>query len=378
MTHGPRYDRRTALQMLATAGGAASLGASATAAVGAGTTQQTSRDETETTDWRWRRELPGPDGANPTDATLGGYHDDLPVLVENVRMDGQLAVLGDDGAPVWTTTVTDETAAGPVDDDERVYLGDEYGVTAYDRDSGEVAWTSEAFHSSVTGVVLGDTSLYVDTKRRLFALDPATGAIQWRGGAPCGDAYSPYRDPVLVDGAVVAAVDDGLGAFEAATGEVRWSTEVKATAVASGGNNLYAAVEGRVVGMDTDSGAISWRGDRGASIVSMAADGLGVVAERSVDINGDELEAVGPGGDQQWAVFTGYRDVFQCSEPALTGGSVFVGTDYDDTALVELERATGEVRTAYTAPDSLISRPRLTGDSVFAASDEGVVYAFDR
>ncbi len=108
---------------------------------------------------------------------------------------------------------------GTVDD----AMGEKGGVHALDAETGKLLWSFRTA-GSVRHSVAVDKGLVlaVDSRNRVYAIDAASGELRWEAPG-IGDALSGNSTGVLAaDGRVFAGRDQGLRAFDAASGKELW------------------------------------------------------------------------------------------------------------------------------------------------------------
>lgn len=94
-------------------------------------------------------------------------------------------------------------------------------VAALDAKSGATRWTFKVPKESGARSTLSlrDGVLYAATTLGLHALHAETGKEKWLASSPTALVSRPL---VVVDDLVITPLDEGLGAFDAATGKARW------------------------------------------------------------------------------------------------------------------------------------------------------------
>ncbi|WP_394741851.1 PQQ-binding-like beta-propeller repeat protein [Natronococcus roseus] len=189
------------------------------------------------------------DGAFPEPGTIAWTYDragDLAAVDGAVylRTGTDVHALEDsDGSVAWTAEGLG-AAGTPAVAGDTVYVGGE-GLTALDAASGEVRWTTALEGGESTSPTVADGTVYLVADGELLAVDAADGDVEWRresvvlereaesGTSEVDDAtVSVAAVPLAVaNGSVYAAVGDGIGvdgtagfaAFDAETGEIRWT-----------------------------------------------------------------------------------------------------------------------------------------------------------
>jgi len=213
----------------------------------------------------------------------------------------------------------------------RLYYGSRVtgDLHAYDARSGTELWVGnvdddrlvvQSFHP--------DHGVFATSRGTLYALDPVDGSVLWES------AVEPYvrSGPVFAGGLAFVSKWTGgmdLVAFDAATGDERWTHPLATTEVTADGATLrrwyeVGAVDGDVV----------------------------VVRERRADPSPQPLHAVDAvSGDRLWRVDPPEgATVF--SKPTVVDGDVFVCVGGDArTELLRLDLADGSTTGSWTLPD---------------------------
>jgi outer membrane protein assembly factor BamB len=262
---------------------------------------------------------------------------------------------------------------------DRLYFGTQYirtrqegHLVCMDRHTGEVKWKfgddEELMPVFCTPTIAGDRiycgeGLHENTRCRLFCLT-LDGQMAWP--QPFQVQSHTEGAPAVVDGKVLfPAGDDGLFAVEAATGKPLWQfaggkergIHIDAAPAVKGkrvyvGSGLYTFV---AVCLDTDTGQELWRAD-----LKLRAFGAPLALGRYV----------------YYGVGTGNMgaDTFNYPEE----GSEKERLDQPAGAVVCLDGETGQEVWRSELPRS--AHPGLAGDAftVYAASRDGYLYAFDR
>lgn len=245
----------------------------------------------------------------------------------------------------------------PALDDERLYadLAEASGVVALDRVTGEEVWRYDRPFG-------GPASLSIHRGRVLFtgeyaiALDSGSGAEIWRYRP---NAVGALGESDAHDGGFYFGTDQRIYALDVEDGSVSWWTDVGpdwefrsiVRGVSVGGDTIYASIErylaanghlavGYVVALDRHTGALLWTYQEGQ------------------------------GADRRW-----FR-----TAPRVAADLLLL-SDREANVYVTLDRMTGELlwRTPgepgyFGAADP----PRLSGDTVYAASADRMVIAMAR
>ena len=215
--------------------------------------------------------------------------------------------------------------------------------------------------------VVADGTLVATTYNDLVGIDATDGSERWR--EYMAPEVSGFPSAVVDDGVVV--VGDSLTAFAIEDGAQQWTTEpfdqvVGDLAVRAG--TVYVCADGGVHAFDAGSGDRRWTTDV-PTVESVhgppAADDETFVARTDSDEPG--LVALDTAtGETRWQVTT-RRDP---SVPRLVGGSVLVGVGrshaaaYDTPTVYEFDAETGERTPLFAtagrgAPDLAVSEDRV-------------------
>lgn len=231
----------------------------------------------------------------------------------------------------------------------------------------------------------------------MYALDAARGTLRWTyqanqellPGRPAsrplrpGMEYAPpvRSSPAVVDGTVfICGADHYLYALDAATGQPRWSrcAGSEAWPAVSDGTVYVGAYSGVVHALDAVTGAPRWQHQAadlmfGGRQPAAVADGVVYLAARRAGTGARSWRWTRRRGQRRW--------VHRCrtavsTAPAVAGGLVYVGTGRH---LIALSAITGarqwRHRPGWLA--GLVSSPSVAGNTLFAGTGEGHLYALD-
>jgi len=224
----------------------------------------------------WTVEL----GSAPTGQPL---FTDAAVLVSTA--DGLLLALDRfDGAVLWSTSLRAQVVMPMVEEGGTVYVGtnrDE--IFALDLEKGEPRWVyrrSVARYLSVRGgagvAVEGERVFAGFSDGAVVALAVDDGRILWEVATSAGSARR-FRDsdaiPAVRDGTVYATVfNDGVYAFDAATGAIRWRQDAQgAHSLVLFENLLLVGGARQILALDAASGARVWSVPLGTTYVTRPA-----------------------------------------------------------------------------------------------------------
>lgn len=238
----------------------------------------------------------------------------------------------------------------------RAYVHSGTRVTALDLRTGRRLWTSAAQVGSALAfgggklIAVGDGTV---------ALDAATGAVVWgaqsEGGAP------------LIAGDLVIVQDQGLVAYDLATGTRRWrggDTDGTGGAPAAAGDRIFQSGGCTVAAADRRSGRVLWRRNRGCS-----GGGSDPVALQGAKVH----SSFGP---LPLAAADG-KDTPGPQVDIIAGATGFQTESEDGIAAVDL--ATGRLLWRRNSDDTFINdtlgAPLVVGDNLFQTRFEGTVEA---
>ena len=175
------------------------------------------------------------------------------------------AIAQADGTTVWTSTTAYPGPSRIVSVDGTVYFGTTDGfVVALDSVTGTERWRLQPPGATlVDAPAFGSGLLFAGTDGAGYvAIDPATQQVVWQGdthGENTGTAT--VADGIAYIGVAAEATGGRLRAFEAKTGRLLWTAEddlLQAPAVAEG-VAFSSTNQGLAVGIDTATGATTWR-----------------------------------------------------------------------------------------------------------------------
>jgi len=195
--------------------------------------------------------------------------------------------------------------------------------------------------------------------------------FDWEASLP---THTGHHVPVVVDGTVYAHdLDDDLAAFDAATGETLWVTDV-ADPVADPavvGDTLVVTTRADVRAYETGTGDRRWTHD---GLEGSWSDASPTVANDTVYLQrGIATHALAlADGSRRWRVPTGLASK---STPAVTADAVYVAGD--DTYVRALSPADGSERWRTKTAARVDCNLSVVGDTLLAGTDAGVVLALD-
>ncbi|HEY0838566.1 MAG TPA: PQQ-binding-like beta-propeller repeat protein, partial [Vulgatibacter sp.] len=201
-----------------------------------------------------------------------------------------------DGTVLWSQQVGGQVLARPVAREDAVFAGTDHdAVHALDPATGETLWVYRRSTPAAlsirggTAVTLAEDRLFAGfSDGAVVALDPAEGRMIWQTGGAGGSLQKfPDSDaaPILRDGIIYAtAFNDGVQAYDAATGKLRWRVDAQgAASLAVTGDLLLVGGAGKALALKLGSGAVEWSIDLGKTYVTRP-----VVAGKMVLLSGPE------------------------------------------------------------------------------------------
>lgn len=236
----------------------------------------------------WRRDL----GARPTGSAL---LTDAAVFVGTA--DGKLWALDRFSGEVrWSVQLRAQVMSRPREDFGILVVGtNQDAVQALDAETGEILWSYRRGAGlpltirGGTSVTLDDGTVYAGfSDGSLVALGGEDGRMLWQAAtAPSSVLRFPDADaaPVVRDGVVYSSVfNDGVYAFEATTGKIRWRHDAQgAHALTLEGDTLLVGGARRALALDAETGARRWALDLEGTYVTQP-----LVARRIVFLAGPQ------------------------------------------------------------------------------------------
>nr|WP_232794551.1 PQQ-binding-like beta-propeller repeat protein [Haloarcula taiwanensis] len=210
---------------------------------------------------------------------------------------------------------------------------EDHSVVALDPETGAKQWTFSPGEWWLELLDVTEDTVYVGTNtdapskqgRTLYALAVSDGSVQWSGET--GDQY----EGAVRNGAIYVASYGRFYAYDAETGEQRWTSDVSdyysQTMVATDDTLCYAGdvdeTHGTLIGVAADTGATRWTHDDGFVTSTTLHDG-------TLYVGGTHVAALDPTtGEQQWqADQSGYVQRAPVQDGTLyAGGDVVRGHD---------------------------------------------------
>ncbi len=269
-----------------------------------------------------------------------------------------------------------EGYASPVIAGDRVFVhtrrGDEEVVSALDATTGALVW-QEAYpapyelHPAAVQHGLGPKSTPATGDGKLFtfgisgilsSFDLATGRLLWRRDAPAvGPYYGTAMSPVVEGDLLIAHVgghDQGaLTAFEAASGEARWSWSGDGPSYGSpvvselgGVRQVVTYTQSYLVGIAVASGELLWQVPFTTpsvqnTVTPIVAGDVVISSGLAKGLSALRVERE----DDVWTTETIWENrsvSFYMSSPVLVGGAIYGLSDRNSGQYVCVDVATGE------------------------------------
>jgi outer membrane protein assembly factor BamB len=248
-------------------------------------------------------------------------------------------------------------------------------IFALDPQTGVTIWvTSLPFAISLSAPAVAEGVLVVGSgDGNVYAFDAGTGDGRWTFET----GFGVYGIPTILDGVVyVGSNDDYLYALSLHSGDVIWKRDlgsapgVRSPAVADGVVYASTAFTGRLFAMDAMSGRALW--SRRLTNGEISSGPVVAGGEVFVTTVGGILFSVDAAtGNVNWRV-TGLGDDLRY--PAVAEGLVYVGSE--KSATFALDAATG-ARRWRTRVDGEVFTPIVANGVVYIGGAENKLYAFD-
>lgn len=292
--------------------------------------------------------------------------------------DGVFRSLTAGGVELWRTNLPAAPTSTPALTDESIYLGVADGkLHALDRFSGETRWAQPVQAAVIERPVARGAWVFAGTDHdTVLAFDAATGEVKWtyRRDTPEGLTIRGGVGVALDGERLFAGFSDGtLVALGATDGRVLWEArlagalarfpDVDATPVVRDGRVYAASFATGVFALDAETGRELWR-----------ADGAGTTG---LLLDGDLLFAAGAGkaralrpldGAVAWTVNTG--DV-ATGQPVIADGTVAFPSS---VGLFFADRNTGQPLRTFQPGSGFSTTPAVRGSTVWALTNLGTLY----
>lgn len=251
-------------------------------------------------------------------------------------------------------------------------------IHAIDFETGKRKGT-EGFGDVVDGTpLIEDGVLFIPVgwgRQAVYAYDLARGQTRWkRKGAPISTGLLALEDAVVgVDAEARVrkyAMDDGAILWEQALGD---RVTVHATPVLTDGVIVIADDQGRIVALDPADGSTQWTKALASPVYTSIAAAEGALFVPSTRGRFFALDAAR--GHIRWQVALPDTTV-RFTAPAVDGSLVVVGAS--DGALRAFDAATGTQRWLFQDAAALTATPLLTPSAVYIGNMGHSLFAVDR
>lgn len=307
----------------------------------------------------------------------------------------------DSGVEIWSVDLAKKTgflssnlsamlSGGLTVSGEHVYVGTERGaLIALNTNNGELAWTQNAGGEVLSRPVVSDGLVLVHTGNGLLqAFDAASGESRWSLNLDTPSlSVRGESAPVISTGAAIVGSDNGrVSAVMLNQGQLIWQqrismttgtteisrlNDVDMTPIIADGRVYAIAYNGNLVSMDMRSGQILWKRDFG-SVNEMVLDGESLYI---IDQNDNVYAIRAADGVTLWS-----QDKLQhrnLSAPEVFNGYLVTGDG--EGYLHWLDTSTGQF-VAQNKLDSsgIFARPSIAGDKLMVQTRNGRLYLLRR
>lgn len=246
------------------------------------------------------------------------------------------------------------------------------GKTRWSYASGRCGWASPALANHlVFETFIGNSECHSNARDgEVAAFDARSGRPRWiRRVGPTESS------PLVAHGVVYAGDWNGrVWALDAATGQVRWTTDlhgaIKGSLALTGQRLFIGTYGGDVVSLDARTGRVLWRSGGHSRIYSSPAVAYGRVYIGSLD--GGVYAFGATTGDLLWAHPTGG---YVYASPAVWHGLILIGS-YDHT-FYAFDAGTGDIRWRFDANGAISGAATVIDGLVYFSSFKQRTYALD-
>lgn len=305
---------------------------------------------------------------------------------------GDIAIVGDDvyyasddgvvhavdrvsGAERWTATLDAPTRSGPVATDGRLYMvGDSGAPMAIDAQTGTTLWTAATAYPAPSQLASADGTLYLGTGDGfLVAIDAATGAEGWR--LQPSPTTTIVRTPAVANGRIFAGTEGGgYVAVDAATHAVVWTGDLQGDVTGTAGTaaglafigSLVDEPAGRLRAFDAATGQLRWTAEQPLLQFPTVADGMAFSATQEGLVAALDLAT----GSTRWSI----RLDGKVRPMAVAGTMLYLGADHEQKVYA-LDTATGGKLWSFDVDGANDCCIAVAHGSVFVGTLAGSVYA---
>ncbi|WP_336022357.1 PQQ-binding-like beta-propeller repeat protein [Halobellus salinisoli] len=406
-------NRRSVLKVLGSGGLVGLAGCSENDGPGTTSGAPATHTATETSGAVLNCELPKDGGTGKTNPQFQG----------SAEHTGHIETTGPTGdvTTYWRRTPSRYEHSQPVVVADQVFVSFAGDLVRLDRSTGDRHWTTDVGHSGASTPAIYDGTAYVtvwnggeNVDRGLTAVDADSGEIEWRGVTDADVTTSPAttEDGVFVGGGyettTVAAFDhdeterwrhdldeyastpavaermavygsggDSVVAYDAVSGERRWTVDTDGNTTAAptvaDGRVLIGTRAGTLYALDIEDGSEEWTFDLPGPVRRSVA-----VADGRVVVSTEEgFVSVDSTGSHRWTE----AGISDATDPIIAGNTVYFGDGRTVRALslddgAELWSFRTRERT-YTdvVLQGIRAAPTVTNGVVVVATQAGDVYA---
>ena len=305
---------------------------------------------------------------------------------------GTIAIVGDDvyyasddggvhavdrvsGAERWTAKLDAPARSGPVATDGRLYLVAESGAPmAIDAKTGTTLWTAATAYSSPSQLASADGTLYLGTGDGfLVAIDAATGAERWR--LQPSPTTTIVRTPAVANGRIFAGTEGGgYVAVDAATHAVAWTGDLEGDVTGTAGTaaglafigSLVDEPAGRLRAFDAATGQLRWTAEQPLLQFPTVADGTAYSATQEGLVAALDLA----NGSTRWTIHLDGK----VRPMAVAGTTLYLGADREHKVYA-IDTATGGKLWSFDVDGANDCCIAVAHGSVYVGTLAGSVYA---
>lgn len=255
------------------------------------------------------------------------------------------------------------------------------GTGAFGQISGPVPlawrWQAPSKGSTLSTPAIDGDWIYQNSGGRIYCLDRTTGTQKWK--FPNVEAIpGNFRTGLILNKGLVIAVADTkiIYAVDQNTGETKWthplSDPVIGRPIIAGRYLVYQVPGSRLMAIDAATGEIGW--DAPYNVFDGLSGGIAGYQNSIIFFNNNN-QVVSINLDSKKTNFRQSLSVITPgSTPAVLGDQVIINAG---TYLISLNAATGSGRWQKILPFQLQYSPAVSSTSIYVASLEGSVMAFD-
>ncbi|HET6383000.1 MAG TPA: PQQ-binding-like beta-propeller repeat protein [Armatimonadota bacterium] len=268
----------------------------------------------------------------------------------------------------WNFQAEGGMAPPAVTPDGRIYLGAREGVLyCLERSTGDQLWRIETGGEFRSGPTIVSDRAVVITNDGVQAFNSATGAIEWH----VRESPLPQRRPLPgPDGSVVVLLENRSAALDAETGVERWSFPGRHFTIASSGAVYGAGFDGKLYRLNAINGSREWIFQPPGPVYSSPALGAGgaLYVQGGVALHALDRQT----GASRWT----YRMGGAMKSSPAPCRYVYIGT-WDDHVFA-LDAATGQRRWTLHEQDGFDTAPAVApGGAVYVGGYSGALLSLD-